>query len=555
MNRLLFVALFCCASALGTSDASAQQRCNNRDTINCVWDPATNQWIIRGSAPSPEPPSQAAPEQAPGMLRADPASLERARAREKQGNAATLAAARPFAEQFRPVFDQVRIDEYKPFVNRFPELIKPSMRIFGSVESGNEMWAAQQQDAGFWGPLYLRMAVACIELGRLDAYDGWVAKGLEYLSAARKLGYPDADEILYQMSILGLASLVPERYGERAAFTKDVERWREAAASANPPKLKMSPRIDLAARYGTFAARRQAEQERVAAVAKAAEEAARQKAAVDAARADEARQQRDEVKRQRDQVRQQEIAVQAATSQRVLAAVDARWRAAGIDYPLSARLPPEREAALVQDALSAVPRYEAAILGPGVREKDRRALQALKAALAGGNCSPGAATDCMALLVASQEAAYVFPDDNLDTIRHDLGIVECHARRVPLACRLAGDGKRKDAGDRQFQAQRLAYWTLSCISPGELKGFGARCDLAWLLERGEFGPPDAALANDVNRLSCAFGESDAACDKVAAAAKSQAAASPSTASERDKPAATTQAHAKPAKTAASPAGR
>lgn len=211
------------------------------------------------------------------------------------------------------------------------------------------------------------------------------------------------------------------------------------------------------------------------------------------------------------------MVAQAATSQRVLAAVDARWRAAGIDYPLLARLPREREASLVQDALSAVPRYEAGIVRPGMREKDRRALEAMKAAVAGGSCSPGAAADCMPLLVASQEAASVWLDDHLETILHSLGIVECHARRVPLACRLAASAKRNGSSDQQFQAQRLAYRTLTCISPGESKGFGARCDFAWMLAGGEFGPPDDALVNDLYRLGCAIGESDAACDKVAAA--------------------------------------
>jgi hypothetical protein len=80
MGRRALVIVLCGLSLLATVDAIAQTRCDNRDGINCVFDPKSNQWIIQGSGPVATQP-RPAPE-APPAMRFDPEAHARARAGE-----------------------------------------------------------------------------------------------------------------------------------------------------------------------------------------------------------------------------------------------------------------------------------------------------------------------------------------------------------------------------------------------------------------------------------------------------------------------------------------
>jgi len=496
MGRFTIMAVLCCASVLGVTDAVAQQKCDNRDTINCVWDPMSNQWIMRGSAPSrQDPPSQVAPERG-GISKANQESLARAREREKRENAEKIAAARPFAEQFQPVFDQVRVGEYKPYISRFAtDLSKPSQWIMGSNVSGNEMEEAWKRDPTFWGPLFLRMAVARIELTEAEQPSNWMLDAELYLSIAGHLGYQDeADQVFSQIALRRLDSFV----SDKVSFEKGVARWRDAVALGKQSALKAPAPINLTERHNAH----------VVQLETARQQAQAQIAA--AARADDA-------------LRRQRMSAEAATTKRLLAAVDARWRAAGIDFPLLARLSRQQEAALVEEAQTAATQYEAGVIRRGSRPEQLRGLEAIKAAFDPASCSTSVATNCMPVLLASEQAASAYRDDYLNTIQHNLGMVECHARRVPLACRYAGSSRDAKIGEQQAQARRLAYLTLSCALPGEVKGFMSRCDfIAEEVKSGTFGPPDTAILSDLYRLTCANVENEAACAIVAAEAKSHA---------------------------------
>jgi len=407
------------------------------------------------------------------------------------------------------VFDQVSVERYSGYVERFKELQRPSGRYVGHIsESDVQMASAVRNDPAFFGPLNLRMAVACVEMAQAGMGDRWSEEAISFLREARNLGYPDAKEMMNQITTLGLGSLFDKFTGSVA---EGAAEWRQADASGTRPQLKISPPINLAERLKIYAQRRQAEQERVAAAARAAEEAARQKATAEAARTEE--------------TARQKLAAEAGTIHRTLKAVDARWRAAGIDYPLLAPLSRQREASLVQETLSALAQYEEGVVRRGSQPKQVRGLEAMKAALASANCSPSVAANCMPLLIASDEAYGAYLDQPLNTIRHHVGVVECHARRLPVACRRASEEAGRSAENGGL-TKELAYLTLSCVSPGEMKGFTKRCDfIAYFLLKGDYGSPDTALANDLYRIACAYGDSGS-CEKVVADASSAPAPEP-----------------------------
>lgn len=449
------------------------------------------------SSGSPQPSKEQG--RGPG---ADQDAYKQAVAREVREHAEKVAAMKPLGEGFQRVFDDVNVEKYGGYVFSFRELNTTAHYTIGSSDSSAGMQATRRDNADFLGPLYLRMAVACVELEWAGRGKGCTESAMSYLWQARDLGYPDANEIMDQIVTLGLDSLFPADY--RGSLAGGAQDWRRASSSGRRPQLVVSPRIDLAERQRTYAVRLQAERERDATSAREAEEAARQNAAAESARMEE--------------VRRQRLAAQSTTIQRILKTVDARWRAASIDYPLLAPLPRQKAASLLNDAATALERYEDGVVRRGSQPKQVRGVELMKAAFASGSCSPGAAANCMRLLVEIQEADNSYRDDYMNIIKHHVAVVECHARRVALACRLADfQPPQSEGSDAQRQAKELAYMTMSCVSPGEMKGFfNNRCSIvAYKLLSGGFGSPDAALANDLYRIACALGE-DESCEKVPA---------------------------------------
>lgn len=200
---------------------------------------------------------------------------------------------------------------------------------------------------------------------------------------------------------------------------------------------------------------------------------------------------------------QQAANSEGQASARALARVEARWKASGVGYDLMRRLPADREAALISEALAAIPRYEQTLRRMDATADRLQSLEAIKQAASLPGCRPGQVPDCMPLLTAASTAKYT--DDDTGILTRNLGEVECHAHRVPLACKEAGNYIRNDAVPiLQSRARQLAYLTLSCAAPGELPaGWFHRCysPLSGVL-KWEYGPPDLVLASDLVVLTC-----------------------------------------------------
>ena len=232
-HSMFVIAMGALLAAMAPMPAAAQIRCTNPQTIGCEFRPPYG-WIVIGSAPptapgpsgaTPGPPSK--PVLTDGLVRT-PAVEERAALK---GRAATLL------QQFLPVFEQVQVNQYDAYL---PQIERAANSF------GNAAVQVYNEDRPFWGNLFLRIAIANLELAEVRSSVPNAEKALLYLIQIRNLGLPDAYEMMSQMAALGLNGLVPNSY--QGSFRDGVKTWEQRGANGSRPPLTVQTPISLADR-------------------------------------------------------------------------------------------------------------------------------------------------------------------------------------------------------------------------------------------------------------------------------------------------------------------
>jgi hypothetical protein len=221
------------ALLVASMPVAAQVRCTNPQSVGCEFRPPYG-WIVIGSAPTTAPgPSGATPGSpsrpgpADGLVRT-PTVEERP---------ALKARAATLLQQFLPVFEQARVNQYDAYL---PQVERAANSF------GNAAVPVYNEDRPFWGGLYLRMAVANLELAEVNGSVPNADKALLYLVQVRNLGLPDAYEMMSQMAALGLGRLVPSAY--QGSYSDGLKTWEQKGANGSRPPLIVQPPISLADR-------------------------------------------------------------------------------------------------------------------------------------------------------------------------------------------------------------------------------------------------------------------------------------------------------------------
>ena len=428
--------------------------------------------------------------------RVDEESLRQAREAEKREDAAKIADGPALARRFQPVFDEVRVDEYRGFLDQFYLMTKPSVKVFviGSSQSNDNLGQAYRSDPEFWGALFLRMGLAYLEDAEVHRSQPDAGAGLDYLFRARDLGFADAYDLLDQMSTLGLDWIVPKQWSGR--FAEAVRKWRESGATGTRPALKLSAPLNLAERRKAMAPYLSA---------------ARQREAVEEARIETAKRAADAA---RARIRLSPEAVRLIQQQDALiskALTRSAKYASGFfssSFDPAAALPRDQVVSLLTEARAALVQIERQWSEQLGSRRAGKGLTGLRQASASEDCTAPNPSACASLVRLLDAVSYQDePPKGFGDARDKLALVACHTEHDALSCSMTGSdalarGRYPDG--EKTAAKALGYFALACGAEKAVVPQGSPCSAAGLcLLKGRCGPQEIDLAADFFELACA----------------------------------------------------